>query len=249
MIKEKDKDKEKKAAKKKKASKKKVAKKKAAKKKAAKKKVAKQKATKKKVKKMATGTVSTVEHSKEISTSLAAGELIPEGVAEIKPEGGTSYQKLKEMQTLDEILETAMGFEKTARDFYTDLIDKVSIPLRGLVQELADEEADHYELFRVLRESENLQEQISVKIQTPPSDHRFSNYIQLPDLGDNPNDQDVLRYALGREQAAMEQYASLAEDAPPGPAADLFKFLANEELQHKLELERLYYEIVHSGGV
>ena len=27
------------------------------------------------------------------------------------------------------------------------------------------------------------------------------------------------------------------------------KFLANEETKHKIELEKLYYEIVHSGGV
>jgi len=29
----------------------------------------------------------------------------------------------------------------------------------------------------------------------------------------------------------------------------LFQFLASEETKHKLELEKLYYEIVHSGGV
>lgn len=168
---------------------------------------------------------------------------------DIRPEGGAGYNKLRETKTLGEILETAMSFEQTARDFYTDLCNKVGKPLRGLVRELADEEAGHYNLFKKLREREDLQQYIEVEIKTPPSDHRFSDYIQLPGLGDHPDDQDVLRYALGREQAAMEQYASLAEDTPPGPAADLFRFLAHEELQHKKELERIYYEIVHSGGV
>ena len=36
---------------------------------------------------------------------------------------------------------------------------------------------------------------------------------------------------------------------PPGPVHDLFLFLANEETKHKNELEAIYYEIVHSGGV
>ena len=168
---------------------------------------------------------------------------------EIKPEGGKGYKKLKEKQSLEEILETAMSFEKIARDFYSDLCDKVSKPLRGLVQELADEEAEHYNLFKALSEREDIQQFIGDRIDTPPSDHQFSNYIQLPDLGKKPDDQDVLRYALGREQAAMEQYAALAKDVPPGPIADLFQFLANEELEHKKELEKLYYEVVHSGGV
>jgi len=142
-----------------------------------------------------------------------------------------------------------MGFEQTARDFYTDLCDRVSKPLRGLVQELADEEAEHYKLFMMLRERHDIQQYIGEQIKTPPSDHQFSDYIQLPDLGDRPTDQDVLLYALGREQAAMEQYTALASEVAPGPVADLFQFLAHEELEHKKELEKLYYEMVHSGGV
>jgi rubrerythrin len=168
---------------------------------------------------------------------------------EVKTENGKGYKALKEKQSLEEILETAISFELMARDFYQGLCDKVSKPLRGLVQELADEEAEHYNLFKELSESKDIQQYIGVKIQTPASDHQFSDYIQLPDLGENPNDQDVLRYALGREQAAMEQYSALAKDVPAGPVADLFQYLANEELEHKKELEKLYYEVVHSGGV
>lgn len=159
------------------------------------------------------------------------------------PEGGTGYQKLKEKQTLDEILETAMGFEQTARDFYMDLCDRVSTPLQALVQELAEEEAGHYNLFMLLRERHDIQQYIGEKIKTPPSNNLFSDYVKLTDLGENPTDQDVLLYALGREQAAMEQYSALAKDVPPGPIADLFQFLANEEKAHKIDLEKRFYAI------
>ena len=47
----------------------------------------------------------------------------------------------------------------------------------------------------------------------------------------------------------MEHYRSLADSTEPGPIQALFEFLANEETQHKAELEKLYYETVHSGGV
>ncbi|MDJ0833778.1 MAG: ferritin family protein, partial [Gammaproteobacteria bacterium] len=79
-------------------------------------------------------------------------------------EGGSVYQRLKQQQSLDEILETAMGFEQTARDFYTDLCDRVSQSLRGLVQQLADEEAEHYNLFMLLRERSDIQQYIGERI-------------------------------------------------------------------------------------
>jgi hypothetical protein len=93
-----------------------------------------------------------------------------------------------------------------------------------------------------------LLEQIG-RVQAPTSDGLFSDCIHLPELGDRPDDQAVLQYALGREHAAMEQYRELAESSEPGPIRNLFVFLANEETQHKAKLKKVYCEVVHSGGV
>jgi rubrerythrin len=54
---------------------------------------------------------------------------------------------------------------------------------------------------------------------------------------------------MGREHLAMEHYRNLADGTQPGPIKDLFEYLANEETKHKAELEKVYYETVHSGGV
>lgn len=35
----------------------------------------------------------------------------------------------------------------------------------------------------------------------------------------------------------MEQYDALANEAPPGPVAHPFRYQANEELEHKRELD------------
>ena len=59
----------------------------------------------------------------------------------------------------------------------------------------------------------------------------------------------MLQYALLRETAALEQYTELAQTAPDGALKTAFAFLANEEAQHKEELEKIYYQVVHSGGV
>ena len=162
---------------------------------------------------------------------------------------GTGYKKLKEQTSLQDILEVATEFERTARDFYAGLAPKVSKRIRYLVEELAEEEQQHYDLFSELRERPDIAEQVKQSIETPASDRRFSDCIHLPELGEQPDDQAVLQYALGREHAAMEQYTSLAETTPPGPIRDLFRYLADEETEHKNELEKRYYEIVHSGGV
>jgi rubrerythrin len=158
-------------------------------------------------------------------------------------------QLLKSKKSLGEILDVALAFERTARDFYTGLVPRVSKQLRYLVEELAEEEQRHFDLFAELRDRPDLRDQIGEMVETPASDGKFTDAVHLPDLGEKPDDQAVLQYALGREQKAYEQYSALAESTPPGPIRDLFVFLADEELQHKMELEKTYYEVVHSGGV
>lgn len=162
---------------------------------------------------------------------------------------GSGYQALKGQSTIDDILKTAMSFEKTAYEFYDNLQTRVSNRLRPLIEELVDEEKRHYALFENLMQNANVQAHIEDKIKTPASDHKFSDYIHAPKLDDMPDDQSILQYAMGREQAAMEQYSALAEETPAGPIRDLFRFLANEELEHKQELEKRYYDLIHSGGV
>jgi rubrerythrin len=117
------------------------------------------------------------------------------------------------------------------------------------VEELAKEEQRHFDLFTELKARPDLDKQVEALVEVPASDKRFSDAILLPDLGENPDDQAVLQYALGREHAAMEQYRSLAENTAEGPIKELFVYLANEETLHKNQLERLYYETVHRGGV
>ena len=157
--------------------------------------------------------------------------------------------KLRSKKTLREILEVATSFEKTAWDFYAGLVPKVSKQLRYLVEELAEEEQEHYQLFGALADRPDIEQYLCDEVKTPTEDHKFSDFVQMPELGDSPDDQSVLQYALAREDAAMKHYRELADETGPGPIHDLFEFLANEEAKHKQELEKTYYETVYSGGV
>jgi rubrerythrin len=163
-------------------------------------------------------------------------------------EGVHGVERLRGKTSLKEILEVATHFEESARDFYAALVPKVSKRIRYLVEELAAEEQSHYDLFSALAQRADIADQVQQEIQRTAADSKFSDCIHLPDLGDNPDDQAVLQYAMGREHAAMSHYGELADTAPAGPIKDLFVYLASEETKHKLELEKLYYETVHRGG-
>jgi rubrerythrin len=154
-------------------------------------------------------------------------------------------KKFKDKTTIGEILETAASFEEVAFKFYSDLKNKVSQPLRRLVQELADEEKRHVELFKSISQYPQVPEQMAQLIKTLPSDQHFSDYIKLPNLNEFSDDKAIIQYAIGREQAAMQQYMSLAEETPPGPIQDLFRYLAHEELRHKRDLEKRYQELLY----
>ena len=166
-----------------------------------------------------------------------------------KPFKKKHFKKLRKLTRLREVLEHAIEFERNARDFYLDLAPKVNKSIRYIVEDLIEEEKAHIELFKGFLAQSSLQHDLDIEVETPASDRKFTDCIHTPKLGDNPDDQTVLQYALKREQIAMEQYRALAEEALEGRLKDLFTFLANEEQEHKNELEALYYEIIHSGGV
>jgi rubrerythrin len=162
---------------------------------------------------------------------------------------GKAHDRLKSLTTIEEVLAVATEFERTARDFYQALAPKVGKNIRYVVEDLAAEEQQHFDLFSGLAARPDIAEVLQTEIARPASDRKFSDCIQLPDLGERPDDQAVLQYAMTREHAAMEQYGALADATPPGALQDIFRYLANEETKHKNELEAVYYQIVHSGGV
>lgn len=158
-------------------------------------------------------------------------------------------EELSKKSTAEEVLETVAEFSREAHSFYTDLVPKVSKNIRYLVEDLARAELAHVRMLSELVKSPDMRDYLKDAILRPEADRRFSDAVQAPELGDNPDDQQVLQYALAREQIALEEFSELAANTPPGLLHEVFSFLANEETRQKADLEALYYEIVHRGGV
>lgn len=158
-----------------------------------------------------------------------------------------SWERLLASKTLAEILGAAISFERTARDFYRRLSPTVGEDVGRLLEELAEQEQQHYDLFKQLAQSKDIATEIDKRIKPPESDARYTRYIELPDLGTDPDELTILRYAMTREQIAMEQYQELSETTPTGPVQELFAYLCNEEKQHKRVLQELYDQVLSSG--
>ena len=156
---------------------------------------------------------------------------------------------LENLTTVEEVLETVAEFDREAHSFYVDLVPRVSKHIRYIVEDLARARLEQVRMMSDLAKSPDVQSHLNDAIRRPEADRRFSDAAHAPELDEAPDDQAVLQYALAREQIAIEEYAELAANTPPGPLHEVFAFLANEEVKHKTELEALYYQIVHSGGV
>ncbi len=153
-------------------------------------------------------------------------------------------EQLEDKQSVAEILDVAIEFERTAMEFFTSLIPSASPRLRGLIEELAEEEEHHYQRFQMLKDDPTMLMQLTQRVIPPVSQERFQAAIEFPQLGDNPQDQDVLEYAIRREQAAAEHYALLAEQIETGPLRSLLQLLAHEEAKHKHTLESIYAQLL-----
>ena len=157
-------------------------------------------------------------------------------------------ERLQQAKSLAEVLEVAILFEEAAANFYQLQLERVSKPLRWLLESLVDEERQHSAKLQALRDDPVFEEQLETRIEVSPVDPQFSDAIQIQALDEIVDDQAILQYALGREQLAMDQYRKLAEMTEEGVIQQLFQWLADEEVHHKGYLERRYYELVHRGG-
>lgn len=147
-------------------------------------------------------------------------------------------------RSLGEVVDAVVRFESNAHRFYGSLKAVMGEAVCELAARLAEEKLRNSLLLRDLADSAHAHDHFHDMITVPLSDRRFAGFIQVPVVNDQPNCRALLIFALGRERAAADQYAALAQSAPIGPIRDIFRRMADDEMRHTQELEKLDHDVV-----
>ncbi len=144
------------------------------------------------------------------------------------------------------IIQVAIEREIEARELYADLAKRVaSGEARELLEDLSTQEEGHRRRLVTLLERgftpELLQRQ-NKHIQ----DLHITDFLEEPVLDENADVQQVLIVAGKREAGSHDLYAALASIAEDEETMALFRFLAEQELQHKHRVESLYEELFYA---
>ena len=138
----------------------------------------------------------------------------------------------------DEILDFAIQNEQNAVDLYTELAAKAkSSAIKTEFEAFANEERGHKTKLQNVKAGRQLLD-ADTKIQ----DLKISDYTVSEALGDNPDYQSVLLFAMKQEKAAFKLYNDLAGFTNDATVKKLFLGLAQEEAKHKLRFEIEYDE-------
>lgn len=143
-------------------------------------------------------------------------------------------------ESLNAILIFAIRREHDARELYVMFRDMVKDPgAKTLLEDLANQELGHRNLLENALKGENI-ERIGGKKEI--KDLHLGDYMVSEDIGPESSPQDVMLFAIKKEQEAYNIYHMLLGNYEGTELEELFARLAQEELRHKETLEREYEE-------
>ncbi|MBI5326570.1 MAG: ferritin family protein [Ignavibacteriae bacterium] len=139
-------------------------------------------------------------------------------------------------ETFNDIIKFAIERELEAAIFYKDMANKTKLEANiVLFLELEKMEMGHAETLKKFK-NEGWE-----KLDLPGiPDLKISDYMETPDVNDGMTYQEAIVLAMKREKASAKLYTDLAKEFSDNEAKNLFLRLANEESNHKFQLESLY---------
>lgn len=147
---------------------------------------------------------------------------------------------MNQFDSVDDILDFAIGLEQDAVDFYKELAtNAVSQDMAQVFEQFAREEIGHKARLKEVKEK-GLYEMEPAALY----DMHISDYLVSVRPSPQMSYQDALILAMKREKAAFKLYMSLSERAGDPDMKSLFLSLAIEESKHKLRFELEYDEYI-----
>ncbi|MBN2533519.1 MAG: ferritin family protein [Spirochaetales bacterium] len=138
----------------------------------------------------------------------------------------------------DEILDFAIKREEEARQFYTELAEKVEHPeMKKVFEDFAKEEQGHKKKLELVKKGEYRIPEIKDIM-----DMKIADYVVDAEVQPNLEYQDALILAMKKEKASFKLYNDLSKATDNLEVSTLFLLLAKEEARHKLRFEIEYDE-------
>ncbi len=140
--------------------------------------------------------------------------------------------------TFNDIIKFAIERELEAANFYKDMANKTKFEANiVLFLELEKMEMGHAETLKKFKnEGWDILELPDIP------DLKISDYMETPVANEGMTYQEAVVLAMKREKASFKLYTDLAKEFTDIEAKNLFLRLANEESNHKFQLETLYDE-------
>jgi len=143
-------------------------------------------------------------------------------------------------ESLNDVLTFAIRREHDARELYLMFRNMVKDPgAKALLEDLANQELGHRNLLETALKGGNI---ASIGGKQKIQDLRLGDYMVTEDVGPDSSPQNVMLFAIKKEQEAYNIYHMLLGNYEGTEIEELFSRLAQEELRHKETLEREYEE-------
>lgn len=135
------------------------------------------------------------------------------------------------ISSIDEILEFAISREVEANQFYISMAKSIENPeMREVCEDLAKEELEH---------KAKLELELMKKGEVV-SDFNISNYVMDVDNNMDMDYEQLLLFAIKKEQLSIDIYTDLAAIVKDKESRDTLLSLAEEETEHKQRFEIEY---------
>ena len=144
------------------------------------------------------------------------------------------------MNSVDEILDFAIGREQAAHDFYMDLATKMEQRgMKDIFVQFAGEELGHKAKLTSIKDGKRLlphkEKVLNLKI---------AEYVVDVDPNEEIDYQKALILAMKREKSSYKMYLDLSNSVDDEDLAQTFLSLAQEEARHKLRFEIEYDDYI-----
>ncbi len=150
---------------------------------------------------------------------------------------------MKPMNSLEEIMNFAIGEEQAAIVFYTSLAAQTpSAGMRPVLQEIIEEERKHEARLKQMQ-LQGIQPTSSTQV----PDLKIADYLVEIKPGPDLSYRELLMLAMQKEMAAVRMYTALADQVADAGLAQIFRQLAQEEARHKLKFETEYDNVMVEG--